>query len=74
MEIEAACEKLGVPSECTDPFIGRTFKLFDLLDVGKTGFVHLEQIDAKAGAAVLRGEAQLLLAQARPPTLSMAIS
>jgi hypothetical protein len=65
VEIEAACEKLGVPSECTDPFSGRTFKLFDLLDVGKTGFVHLEQVDAKAGAAVLRGEAQLLLAQAR---------
>jgi hypothetical protein len=64
-EIAEACSKLGVPAEGEDPFSGRTFKLFDLLDIEATGFVHLEQIDEQAYRAVLRGEAELLLAQAR---------
>lgn len=54
-ELEVACEELGVSSE----------GLFDMLDVPATGFVHLEQLDPEAAAAVMRGEQELLLASAR---------
>lgn len=51
-EFVEMCQKLEVDDS-----------VFDLLDLEKTGFVHLEQLDPAAAAAVMRGEEDFLLSQ-----------